>query len=78
MKSFIAKHYIRALDRGRIGIFYASKMQKNALEMMQGTSNTFLQKKKIFVKMTPLIRFIHLIMQEYDSKCLKMYLKSIC
>jgi hypothetical protein len=26
------------------------------------------------VKMTPLIRFIQLIMQEYDSKCLKMYL----
>jgi hypothetical protein len=26
------------------------------------------------VKMTPLIRFIHLIMQEYDSKCLKIYL----
>jgi hypothetical protein len=23
------------------------------------------------MKMTPLIRFIHLIMQEYDSKCLK-------
>jgi hypothetical protein len=30
--------------------------------------------KNCFVKMTPLIRFIHLIMQEYDSKCLKMYL----
>jgi hypothetical protein len=28
----------------------------------------------ILVKITPLIRFIHLIMQEYDSKCLKMYL----
>jgi hypothetical protein len=27
-----------------------------------------------WVKITPLIRFIHLIMQEYDSKCLKMYL----
>jgi hypothetical protein len=26
------------------------------------------------VKMTRLIRFIQLIMQEYDSKCLKMYL----
>jgi hypothetical protein len=26
-----------------------------------------------FVKMTRLIRFIQLIMQEYDSKCLKMY-----
>jgi hypothetical protein len=26
------------------------------------------------VKMTSLIRFIQLIMQEYDSKCLKMYL----
>jgi hypothetical protein len=26
------------------------------------------------VKMTPLIRFILIIMQEYDSKCLKMYL----
>jgi hypothetical protein len=24
--------------------------------------------------MTPLMRFIHLIMQEYDSKYLKMYL----
>jgi hypothetical protein len=35
-----------------------------------------LQKKKkiIFVKMTRLIRFIQLIMQEYDSKCLKMNL----
>jgi hypothetical protein len=32
--------------------------------------------KKIFflVKMTPLIRFIQLIMQENDSKCLKMCL----
>jgi hypothetical protein len=27
-----------------------------------------------FVKMTSLIRFIQLIMQEYDSKCLKMCL----
>jgi hypothetical protein len=25
-------------------------------------------------QMTPLVRFIHLIIQEYDSKCLKMYL----
>jgi hypothetical protein len=24
--------------------------------------------------MSPLIHFIHLIMQEYDAKCLKMYL----
>jgi hypothetical protein len=24
--------------------------------------------------MNPLVHFIHLIMQEYDSKCLKMYL----
>jgi hypothetical protein len=24
--------------------------------------------------MTPVIRFIHLIMQEYDSKCLRMFL----
>jgi hypothetical protein len=31
--------------------------------------------KYIFLmKMTPLLHFIHLIMQEYDSKCLKMYL----
>jgi hypothetical protein len=29
------------------------------------------------VKMTSLICFIHLIMQEYDSKCLKMYLKFV-
>jgi hypothetical protein len=27
-----------------------------------------------YVKMTSLIRFIQLIMQDYDSKCLKMYL----
>jgi hypothetical protein len=27
-----------------------------------------------FVKVTPLVRFIHLIMQEYDSKCIKMHL----
>jgi hypothetical protein len=32
------------------------------------------KKKKIGVKMTRLIRFIQLIMKEYDSKCLKMYL----
>jgi hypothetical protein len=38
-------------------------------------SDMFLQKKKkIFVKMTHLVSFIHLIIQEYDSKCLKMYL----
>jgi hypothetical protein len=31
--------------------------------------------KYVFTKMTSLIRFIQLIMQEYDSKCLlKMYL----
>jgi hypothetical protein len=37
----------------------------------------FLPPKKFFflgVKMTPLICFIHLMMQEYDSNCLKMYL----
>jgi hypothetical protein len=41
------------------------------------TSNTFLQKKrkkKFVCENDPLICFIHLIMQEYDSKCLKMYL----
>jgi hypothetical protein len=32
------------------------------------------EKKFLLVKMTPLVRFIPLIMQEYDSKCLKMYL----
>jgi hypothetical protein len=32
------------------------------------------QKNIFFVKMTSPIRFIQLIMQEYDSKCLKMYL----
>jgi hypothetical protein len=33
----------------------------------------------VYVKMTSLIRFIQLIniMQEYDSKCLKMYLINI-
>jgi hypothetical protein len=33
-------------------------------------------KQKLFflLKMAPLICFIQLIMQEYDSKCLKMYL----
>jgi hypothetical protein len=36
----------------------------------------FLQKKKknFFCENEPLIRFIHLIMQEYDPKCLEMYL----
>jgi hypothetical protein len=29
---------------------------------------------RFFGENDPLIRFIHLIMQEYDSKCLKMYL----
>jgi hypothetical protein len=39
------------------------------------TSNTFLQQKNFFCyENDPLICFIHLIMQEYDSKCLKMYL----
>jgi hypothetical protein len=28
----------------------------------------------VLVKITPLIHFIQLIMQEYDFKCLKMYL----
>jgi hypothetical protein len=35
--------------------------------------------KKIFffcceIVTRPLVRFIHLVMQEYDSRCLKMYL----
>jgi hypothetical protein len=42
-----------------------------------GLKIRFYKKKKkpiFFVKMTSLIRFIQLIMQEYDSKCPKMYL----
>jgi hypothetical protein len=58
-----------ASDRVRIGIFYA--FLKNALEMMYGTSIQIRFYKK---KMTPLMRFIHLIMQEYDYQCHKMYL----
>jgi hypothetical protein len=33
-----------------------------------------IKKKILGGENDPLIRFIHLIMQEYDSKCLKMYL----
>jgi hypothetical protein len=58
----------RASDIGCIGIFYAIKMPKNTLGMMSDTYVIF------WGKMTPLIRFIQLIMQEYDSKWLKMYL----
>jgi hypothetical protein len=36
--------------------------------------DVYTKKKYLFVKMTPLVRFIHLFMQEYDAKCLKMYL----
>jgi hypothetical protein len=32
------------------------------------------KRRRNCVKITPLICCIHLIMQEYDSKCLKMYL----
>jgi hypothetical protein len=38
-------------------------------------SDTFLQNKILFFcENYPLEQFIHLIMKEYDSKCLKMYL----
>jgi hypothetical protein len=61
----------RASDRGRIGVFYAFKTPKNALEMIGDFTYVF--KQILFLKMT---RFI-LIMQEYDSKCLEMYLITI-
>jgi hypothetical protein len=64
----------RALDRGRIGVFYAFKMPKTHWRWCRGLKIRFYKKKSIFVKMTSLIHFIQLIMQEYDSKCLKMYL----
>jgi hypothetical protein len=59
-------------DRGRIGIFYAFKLPKTHWRLCRGLQICFYNKKN--VKMTPLICFIHLIVQEYDSKCLKMYL----
>jgi hypothetical protein len=42
-----------------------------------GDFKYILQQKVFLVKMTPLIGFIHLIMQEYDFKCLKMYFISL-
>jgi hypothetical protein len=63
----------RASDRERIGIFYAFKMPKTHWRWCRGLYIRFYKKRFGGVKMTPLICFIHLIMQEYDSKCLKMY-----
>jgi hypothetical protein len=53
-----------------VGILAYLKCQKRIGDVVVGDLkiNMFLQ------KMTSLIRFIQLIMQEYDSKCLKMYL----
>jgi hypothetical protein len=47
------------------------KCQKHIGDNVGDFKYVFTKKKK---KFDPLIRFIHLIMQEYDSKCLKMYL----
>jgi hypothetical protein len=56
----------RASDRGRIGVFYAFKMPKTYIDDDVGDL------KYVFTKPKKLCK--NIIMQEYDSKCLKMYL----
>jgi hypothetical protein len=58
---------------GVLAYFTNLKCQKRIGDDV-GALKYIFTKKTFFVKMTRLIRFIHLIMQEYDSKCLKMYL----
>jgi hypothetical protein len=63
------RRYARALDRGRIGVF---KTPMTHWRWCRGRRIRFYNKtnKKIFFlyENHPLIRFIHLMMQEYDSK----------
>jgi hypothetical protein len=64
---------------GVFAYFTQLKCQKRIGDDVGDLKYVFTKKKKFkkitfLVKITPLIRFIQLIMQEYDSKCLKMYL----
>jgi hypothetical protein len=61
---------------GALAYFMHLKCQKRIGDDVGNLKYVFTKKNKkhFFVKMTPLIRFIQLIMQEYDSKCLKMCL----
>jgi hypothetical protein len=60
---------------GVLAYFTHLKCQKRIGDDVGDLKYVFTKNKtNKFVKMTHLIRFIQLIMQEYNSKCLKMYL----
>jgi hypothetical protein len=64
---------------GVLAYFTHLKCQKRIGDDVADLKSVFYKKMLFFwgVKMTLLIDFIQLIMQEYDSKCVKMYLKCI-
>jgi hypothetical protein len=59
---------------GILAYFTHLKCQKRIGDDVGDFKYVFTKKIFFLVKITPLIRFINLIMQEYDSKCLNMYL----
>jgi hypothetical protein len=61
-------------SQGFRAYFTHLKCQKHIGDDVGDFKDVFTNKKKKLDENDPLIRFIHLIMQEYDSKCLNMYL----
>jgi hypothetical protein len=68
--------WCRALDRGCIGIYYAYKMPKTHWRWCRGLKLKYVfTKKKFFLwKWSAWYVLSNFIMQEYDYKCIKMYL----
>jgi hypothetical protein len=71
--------YVSCQIEGALAYFTHINRQKRIVEDDVGEVKYVFTTKKHFILFyfflnDPPIRFIHLIMQEYDSKCLKMYL----
>jgi hypothetical protein len=72
--TYLMWHFTGLQIEGILAYFTRLKCQKRIGDDVGDLKYVFTKKKFLFVKMTRLICFIQLIMQEYYSKCLKMYL----